>query len=208
MVSTRRRVPTNWVSGRTLLPSIESVVATSYVPSKFLVDGQVSGLGTVHSLLTLNFLITCILPLHVVSSTLKRKSSSSEMDGLQRRRMRLLPHHCYTTTTTPLPHHYYTITTTPPLQQHYYTTSTPPLLHHYTTTPPLLHPHYYTTTTTPLPHHYYNNTMQLHHHYNATTTPLLQHHHSCFVKNFILLGRRLLTVIKLGICFFPLSIQK
>ena len=49
-------------------------------------DGQVSGLGTVHPLLTLSFVSTWILPLHVVSSTLKRKSSSSVMDGLQRRR--------------------------------------------------------------------------------------------------------------------------
>ena len=39
VVSTRRRVPTNWVSGRTLQPSIESVVANSFVPSDFLVDG-------------------------------------------------------------------------------------------------------------------------------------------------------------------------
>ena len=88
VVSTRRRVPTNWVSGRTLQPSIESVVANSFVPSDFLVDGQVSGLGTVHPLLTMNFFNTWILPLHVVSSTLKRKSSSSVMDGLQRRRRR------------------------------------------------------------------------------------------------------------------------
>ena len=85
VVSTRRRVPTNWVSGRTLQPSIESVVANSFVPSDFLVDGQVSGLRTVHPLLTLSFVSTWILPLHVVSSTLKRKSSSSVMDGLQRR---------------------------------------------------------------------------------------------------------------------------
>ena len=49
-------------------------------------DGQVSGLGTVHPLLTLSFVSTWILPLHVVSSTLKRKSSSSVMDGLQRRK--------------------------------------------------------------------------------------------------------------------------
>ena len=66
VVSTRRRVPTNWVSGRTLQPSIESVVANSFVPSDFLVDGQVSGLGTVHPLLTLSFLGIWILPLHVV----------------------------------------------------------------------------------------------------------------------------------------------
>ena len=88
VVSTRRRVPTNWVSGRTLQPSIESVVANSFVPLDFLVDGQVSGLGTVHPLLTLSFVSTWILPLHVVSSTLKRKSSSSVMDGLQRSRRR------------------------------------------------------------------------------------------------------------------------
>ena len=49
-------------------------------------DGQVSGLETVHPFLTLNFFSTWIFPLHVVSSTLKRKSSSSAMDGLQRRR--------------------------------------------------------------------------------------------------------------------------
>ena len=68
VVSTRRRVSTNWVSSRTLQPSIESVVANSFVPSDFLVDGQVSGLGTVHHLLTLDFLSTWILPLHVVCS--------------------------------------------------------------------------------------------------------------------------------------------
>ena len=56
VVSMRRRVPTNWVSGRTLHPSIESVVANSFVPSDFLVDSQVSGLGTVHLLLTLTSL--------------------------------------------------------------------------------------------------------------------------------------------------------
>ena len=86
VVSTRRRVTTNWVSGRTLQPSIESVVVNSFVPSDFLVDGQVSGLGTVHPLLNLDFFSTWILPLHVVFSMLKRKSSSSTMDGLQRRR--------------------------------------------------------------------------------------------------------------------------
>ena len=88
VVSTRRQVQTNWVSGRTLQPSIESVVANSFVTSDFLVDGQVSGLGNVHPLLTLSFVSTWILPLHVVSSTLKMKSSSSVMDGLQRRRRR------------------------------------------------------------------------------------------------------------------------
>ena len=88
VVSTCRRVPTNWVSGSTLQPSIESVIANSFVPSNFLVDGQVSRLGTVHPLLTLNFISTWILPPHAVSSfsTLKSKSSLSAMDGLQRRR--------------------------------------------------------------------------------------------------------------------------
>ena len=61
VVSARRRVPNNWVSGRTLQPSIETVVANSFVPSDFLVDGQVSGLGTVHPLLTLSFFSTWIL---------------------------------------------------------------------------------------------------------------------------------------------------
>ena len=92
VVSTRSRVQTNWVSSRTLQTSIESVVANSFVPSDFLVDGQVSGLGTVHPLLTLSFVSTWILPLHVVSSTLKRKSSSSVMDGLQRRRIHQCAH--------------------------------------------------------------------------------------------------------------------
>ena len=63
VVSTRRRFTTNWVFGRTLQPSIESVVANSFVPSDFLV----SRLGTVHFLLTLSFHSTWILPLHVVS---------------------------------------------------------------------------------------------------------------------------------------------
>ena len=40
VVSTRRRVQTNWFSGRTLQP-----IANSFVPSDFLVDGQVCGLG-------------------------------------------------------------------------------------------------------------------------------------------------------------------
>ena len=66
VVSMRRRVPTNWVSGRTLQPSIESVIANSFVPLDFLVDGQVSGLRTVQPLLTLNFFCTWILPLQVV----------------------------------------------------------------------------------------------------------------------------------------------
>ena len=66
VVSTRRRVPTNWFSGRTLQPSIESIIVNSFVPSDFLVDGQVSGLGTVHHLLTFTFFSTWILPLHVV----------------------------------------------------------------------------------------------------------------------------------------------
>ena len=39
---------------------------TLFVPSDFLVDGQVSGLGTVHPLLTLSFFSPLILPLHVI----------------------------------------------------------------------------------------------------------------------------------------------
>ena len=80
VVSTRRRVPTNWVSGRTLQPSIESVVANSFVPSDFLVDGQVSGLGTVHPLLTLSFFSTWILPLHVIWSPFTSDVSSEFLD--------------------------------------------------------------------------------------------------------------------------------
>ena len=56
-----RRVPTNWVSGRTLQPSIETTVANSFVPSDFLVDGQVNGLENVQPLLTINFFSTWIL---------------------------------------------------------------------------------------------------------------------------------------------------
>ena len=66
VVSTRRRVPINWVSGRTLQLFIESVVANSFMPSDFLVDGQVSGLVTVRPLLTLSFCSKWILPLHAV----------------------------------------------------------------------------------------------------------------------------------------------
>ena len=66
VVSTRRRVPDKLACGRILQPSIESVVANSFVSWVFLVDGQVSGLGTVHPLLTLRFLSTLIPPLHVV----------------------------------------------------------------------------------------------------------------------------------------------
>ena len=66
-----------------------SLFVPSFVPSDFLVDGQVSGLGTVHPILTLSFVSTWILPLHVMFSTLKRKSSSSVMDGLQRRKKKI-----------------------------------------------------------------------------------------------------------------------
>ena len=63
LVSTLKRVPTKWVPVRTLQPSIEPVVATSSVPLDLLVDGQVSGLGTVHPFLTSNF---CIGIIHLV----------------------------------------------------------------------------------------------------------------------------------------------
>ena len=80
MVSTRRQVPTNWVSGRTLQPSIESVVANSFVPSDFLVGGQVSGLGTMHPLPTFSFFGIWILPLHVFSPLLFCQQSPSAIE--------------------------------------------------------------------------------------------------------------------------------
>ena len=43
VVSTRSRVPTYWVSGRTLQPSIESVVASSFGPSDFIVELMLMG---------------------------------------------------------------------------------------------------------------------------------------------------------------------
>ena len=72
MVSTHRRVP-GWM----LQPSSESVITTFYVPSNFLVEGLVSGLGTVQPILTLIFISTWFLPLHM-----KRKTMSSVMDEL------------------------------------------------------------------------------------------------------------------------------
>ena len=48
VVSTRRRVPTNWVSGRIRQPSIEPVLANTSVASGLLVEVQVSGQGSVH----------------------------------------------------------------------------------------------------------------------------------------------------------------
>ena len=77
VVSTRKRLPTNWVTGMRLQQSIEAVVASFSVPSDFLVEGQVSELGTVHHL-TLNFFNTCFPPLF------KRKTLSV-MDGLLKR---------------------------------------------------------------------------------------------------------------------------
>ena len=77
VMSMHRWVPTNWVSGWLLQPSTVPVVVNSFVPSDFLVEGQVSGLGTVQPLLTLNFTSTQFQPLHM-----KRKISSV-MDGLQ-----------------------------------------------------------------------------------------------------------------------------
>ena len=82
VVYTRRWVLTNWVSSRTLQPSTEPVVANFFVPSDFLDEGQVSGLGTVHPLLTLNFFSKWFLPLF------KRRTLSYVMDGLQKRRRR------------------------------------------------------------------------------------------------------------------------
>ena len=50
-------------------------------------DGQVSGLGTVHPLLTLNFFSTWILPLHVVCST--KPFGDGAMDDGDRLRIEL-----------------------------------------------------------------------------------------------------------------------
>ena len=74
--------PKKWVSGWTLQPSIEPVIASSSVPSDFLVECQVSGLGTVHPLLTYDFITTWFLPLHMC-----RQMLSSIMDGLLKRDM-------------------------------------------------------------------------------------------------------------------------
>ena len=69
VVSTCRRVPTNWVSDRTMQPSIESVVADTLVPLDFLVVGQVSWLGTLHPHLTFSLFGRWILSLHVAFSS-------------------------------------------------------------------------------------------------------------------------------------------
>ena len=58
LVSTRRLVLKNWMLSRTLQPLTEPVIAHFSVPSELLVEGQVSGLGTVHPLLTLNVFST------------------------------------------------------------------------------------------------------------------------------------------------------
>ena len=63
VVSTCRWVLTNWVSDRMLQPSTEPVIANISLPSDLLVEGKISGLGTVHPLLTLNFFTTWFLPL-------------------------------------------------------------------------------------------------------------------------------------------------
>ena len=63
VVSTRRWVPTNCVSSLMMRPTTEPVIVNFSVPSDFLVEVQVSGLGTVHPLLTLSFISTWFLPL-------------------------------------------------------------------------------------------------------------------------------------------------
>ena len=76
VVSTRRRIPTNWFSGMTLQPSSEPDFLRFYVPRDFLVEIQVSGLGIV-PIITLDFISTWIPPFF------KRKTLLSGMDGLQ-----------------------------------------------------------------------------------------------------------------------------
>ena len=51
------------------------------MPSDFLVDGQVSGLGIVHPLLTLSFNSTWILPLRVVFFSSPILSTRPFVDG-------------------------------------------------------------------------------------------------------------------------------
>ena len=58
----------------------------SLVPSDFLVDGQVSGLGTMHPPLTLSFFGTWILPLHVVSCYQRWRGSRRHPYGLTPRK--------------------------------------------------------------------------------------------------------------------------
>ena len=87
VVSTRRWVLTNCVSGRTLQPSTEPVVADSSLPSDFLVEGQVSVLGTAHPLLTLNIFSTWFLPLQ------KRKKLSSIIGRTPEEEEKILTHH-------------------------------------------------------------------------------------------------------------------
>ena len=68
VASMRRWVATNCVLDRVLQISTEPEVKNVLVPDNFLVEGQVSGLGTVHPLLTLNVFSTWLPPL------LKRKT--------------------------------------------------------------------------------------------------------------------------------------
>ena len=55
LVSIHMWVLTSLVSGWMLQPSTEPLITSFSVPSDFLVEGQVNGLGTVNPLLTLNF---------------------------------------------------------------------------------------------------------------------------------------------------------
>ena len=50
----RRWILTKRISCRMLQSSTEPVITNLFVPSDLLVEGHVSGLGTVHPLLTLN----------------------------------------------------------------------------------------------------------------------------------------------------------
>ena len=92
VVSTHRQVPTNWVSGRTLQPSIESVVANSFAPSDFLVDGQVSGLGTVHPLLTVVVIVIVVtVAVIVVAIAVMQKNETPLCPKLEVTRVMQLP---------------------------------------------------------------------------------------------------------------------
>ena len=79
VVSMSRRVQTSLVSGRTPQPSTEPIAAYFYVPYDFLIEGQDSGLGTVHTILTSNFFSTWHLPL-------EKRKTLAVINGLKKMR--------------------------------------------------------------------------------------------------------------------------
>ena len=66
MVSTRRLVPTNWISGQTQQPSTDPIFVSYHLSLDLLVDDQISELGTVCTLPTSNFFSTWFLIVRLV----------------------------------------------------------------------------------------------------------------------------------------------